>query len=222
MMGATGAVGNQVVKFLLASQKVDQLTLLGRKPLVAMPRQLVHQHEIDIHEPTSYENQLLNHQVGICTLGVGQPSKLSKEEFTKIDKTAVFNFASACRDAGIQHFQLLSSVGINESSSSFYLRTKAELVSDITELGFKRFSVFQPSMILTPKNRYGAMQGVILKIWPLLSPILQGGLKKYRGIKVEDLGRAMACNTFNYKTGKEMLTWSDFFDIIQEKQSEIE
>ena len=64
----------------------------------------------------------------ICTLGVGQPSKMSKEEFLKIDKQAVLDFAVSCKNNGIKHFQLLASVSINANSSSFYLRSKGELV----------------------------------------------------------------------------------------------
>jgi hypothetical protein len=54
----------------------------------------------------------------------------------------------------------------------------------IAALGFKRVSVFQPSVLLTKINRYDLMQGVLLVIWPLFSPLLLGPLNKYRGIKV--------------------------------------
>jgi hypothetical protein len=36
-----------------------------------------------------YDALVKNASVGICTLGVGEPSKMSKEEFLKIDKQAV-------------------------------------------------------------------------------------------------------------------------------------
>lgn len=215
MLGATGAVGSQVVKTLLEMKQVEILTLLGRRPIPNITAKYVHQHKVDIFNPKTYSNLLQNHQVAICTLGVGQPSKMSKEDFLKIDKQAVLDFAVACKKAGIRHFELLASVGIDANSSSFYLRSKGELVNEIKALQFERFSVFEPSMILTPTNRYGFMQGAMLKTWPLLKPVLMGGLRKYRGIPVEVLGKAMAMNVLSNHKGVETLQWDDFYAIVE-------
>jgi hypothetical protein len=38
---------------------------------------------------------------------VGEPSKLSREQFTRIDKQTVLDFAAACKRAGVSHFELL-------------------------------------------------------------------------------------------------------------------
>lgn len=216
MLGATGAVGTQALKALLALPAVQSITTLGRRPVPDIEHDKVKQHNINIFKPETYQPFLLGHQVAICTLGVGEPSKVSKEDFLKIDKLAVLDFAKACKKAGVQHFELLASVGINANSRSFYLRTKGELIEELKALNFERLSIFQPSMILTPTNRYGMSQAVLLNVWPVLSPVLLGGLKKYRGIKVEDLGRAFAKNLLRKKTGVEMLTWTDFQVLNQE------
>jgi len=79
-----------------------------------------------------------------------------------------------------------------KKSNSFYLRTKGELVEALKALNFDRLSIFQPSMILTPTNRYGIAQAITLKVWPFLKPLLMGSLRKYRGIPVNVLGQAMA------------------------------
>lgn len=215
MMGATGAVGGQVVNTLLEMEQVKALTLLGRRPLSGITVEHIHQHNINIHDTATYHNLLPGHQIAICTLGVGQPSKTSKEDFYKIDHQAVYDFAVACKAAGVRHFELLASVGIDAGSASYYLRTKGELVEKIEALNFERFSVFQPSMILTPTNRYGFSQAVLLKVWPLLQPLLMGGLRKYRGVSVGLLGKAMAVNVVADKTGTEYLEWDDFQEIAE-------
>ncbi len=58
-------------------------------------------------------------------------AKMSKEDFVRIDKQAVLDFAVACMEAGVSHFQLLASVAISPQSKSFYLRTKGELVEEL-------------------------------------------------------------------------------------------
>ena len=210
MLGATGAVGGWVTETLLKMPETECLTLLGRRPISDLISTIVRQHKVDILNSKSYAAHLTGHQVAICTLGVGQPSKISKEDFLKIDKFAVLDFAKECKKAGIIHFELLASVGIQAKSSSFYLRTKGELVNELKALNFDRLSIFQPSMILTPQNRYGFSQGVLLKVWPLLKIFFVGGFRKYRGVKVKTLGEAIAKNISTTRKGEEYLVWDDF------------
>lgn len=215
MLGASGAVGTETLNTLLQLNTIEQLTLLGRKPIFNISADNVQQHSMNIFDTSSYQNYLQGHTTAICTLGVGQPTKVSKEEFIKIDKTAVLDFATACKKAGVTHFQLLASVGINPKSKSFYLRTKGELVEALKALHFERLSIFQPSMILTPKNRYDISQAITLKVWPLLKPLLMRSLRKYRGIPVNVLGQAIAKNSFNEGAAFEILQWDAFYEIAK-------
>lgn len=215
MLGATGAVGNHTALALSHMPSVEQLTLLGRRPAENIVGASIVQHEIDIFSTNSYEPFLNGHDTAICTLGVGQPSKMSKEEFIKIDKNAVLDFASACKKAGVTHFELLSSVAVSSTSSSFYLRTKGELEDGLRELEFEQLSLFHPSMIITPTNRYGLSQAITFSVMPLLDPLLLGYLNKFRSISAEKLGTAIAMNLFknNLTTGEEILHWSDFIAL---------
>ncbi len=121
----------------------------------------------------------------------------------------VTTFATACRNTGVGHFQLLGSIGSDPRSRSFYLRTKGELESGLRDLQFERLSLFRPSMILTPTNRYGLSQALTLAIWPRLGPLLLGPLQRFRGIRVERLGRAIALNLRGGSEGVEVLQWNE-------------
>ena len=212
MLGATGAVGGQVVARLLGPLKnqVERLTLLGRRPVPNIAGPGLAQHAVDVFAPSSYQHLLAGHDCAVCTFGAGESSKLSKAELVKIDKDAVVAFAAACKGAGVRHFELLCAVGANAKSPSFYLALKGELQDALIALKFERLSLFQPSMILTPTNRYGVLQGLTLALWPVLTPVLAGPLHKYRGIAVETLGQAMANNLFTTGSGTAYLTWDDF------------
>jgi uncharacterized protein YbjT (DUF2867 family) len=222
MMGATGAVGSQVVKQLLYRHSaLEKLSLLGRRQLDIEKLsnggdlQKVAQHEVDIFHPSTYSDFIEGHTTAICTLGVGQPSKMSKEQWLRIDKVAVFDFAKACKQNGVQHFQILTSVGTSPKSPSFYLRGKGELEEDLEQLNFSRLSIFQPSMIITPNNRYGLGQAITLALWPALSKLMFGSLSKYRGVDVNVLGQAMANSLFDTELGVIRYEWSDFQQLIE-------
>jgi uncharacterized protein YbjT (DUF2867 family) len=207
LLGATGAVGSHVARTLTTMPDVARIAVLARRPLEGVPSEKIHQSMIDVFDPSSYEGDLPGRHAAICTLGVGEPSKVTREAFVRIDKEAVLAFASACRSAGVRHFQLLGSVGANPKSRSFYLRPKGELEEGLKSLGFERLSLFRPSMILTPTNRYGMTQALALAVTPHLKPVLAGGLRKYRGIAVDRLGRAMALNLRGTGTDVEVLHW---------------
>lgn len=209
MIGATGAVGTQVVKALVAMNDVSRITLLGRRRFDAVQSDKITQHIVDVLDPQTYRDYLKGYDAAICTLGVGEPSKASHSDFIKIDKDAVLAFGTACQAAGVQHFELLSSVGANDKSRSFFLRTKGELNTALGALGFARLSLFQPSMILTPSNRYGVSQALTLAIWPKLDVVLAGPARKYRGIKVANLGQAIAANVVAEGAGIEVLHWDE-------------
>ena len=213
MRGATGAVGTEVVQTLVTMDGVEKLILLGRREFDACADPKIGQHHVDVLDPATYRQHLDGAHAVICTLGVGQPSKMTKERFLEIDRDAVLDFGRSVREAGATHFQLLSSVGADPRSFSFYLRSKGQLEEGLRALRFERLSLFHPSMILTPTNRYGVSQGITLAVWPLLRPLLSGPLRKYRGIEVERLGRAMALNLERPAEGVEVLEWDDFVSI---------
>jgi uncharacterized protein YbjT (DUF2867 family) len=209
-LGGSGAVGSNALKQALSFPETNKILSLGRRKLDLLNDNKLDQQIIDVTDATTYKDLIENFDTAICTFGVGESSKVSKEHFFKIDKKAVLDFAIACKLNGVKHFQLLSSVGVSASSKSFYLKTKGELNQLLEELNFERLSLFQPSIILTPTNRYGISQAIILKIWPKLDLLLHGKARKYRGIKVEELGKAIANNILTDASGIERLHYDQF------------
>jgi uncharacterized protein YbjT (DUF2867 family) len=212
MLGASGAVGAFVLDTLLRQPKA-QVTSLGRRILerraISGPA-FFDQEVVDVLDPASYREALAGNDTAICTLGVGQPSQMTREEFLRVDRDAVLDFARECKAAGVRHFSLLSAVGSDASSRFFYPRSKGQLEDGLRALQFERLSLIHPSMILTPTNRYGFLQGLTLLLWPWLSLAMLGPLRPYRGVRVEDLGRAMALDALQSGSGEKILTWDDF------------
>jgi uncharacterized protein YbjT (DUF2867 family) len=217
MLGATGAVGSRAVAALQALPQLQHLTLLNRRVVSALAGPHTRQHVVDVFASASYSPLLPGHQAAICTFGVGEPSKVPRGELMRVDMDAAIAFATACRTAGVRHFELLSAVAAHPKSRNFYLRTKGELREALAALGFERLSIFQPSMILTPTNRYGLSQALTLAVWPKLHPLLQGRASKYRGIRIETLGTAMANNLLTSGRGAEILHWQDFTGLANAK-----
>ncbi|CTQ51370.1 NAD(P)H-binding protein [Jannaschia donghaensis] len=202
MIGATGAVGGHCAGVLARDAT---LTTLGRRTVDGLAAT---QHTIDLADPASYAAHLAGQDAAICCLGVGEPSKVSRDTLRRIDHDIPLAFAIACQAAGVRGFSILSSVGAHAGSRNFILRTKGQLEDGLRDLAFERISLFHPSMILTPTNRYGFTQAVTLAVWPWLTPILRGPLEKLRGIPVDRLGRAIARDALEGPPGEHVYEWA--------------
>jgi len=195
------------------------VTTLGRRLVdIAdgeVPAGKLAQHVVNLQDPASYRALVEGHTTAICTLGVGEPSKTTREEVWKVEIDYVMGFAAVCKEAGVRHFSLMTSVGANARARSYYLRLKGMQEERAKAMGFQRTSLFRPSMLLTPENRYGAIQAVFLAVWPRIDGLFAGPLRRYRGIRVEDLGRAIAMNAAREAPdGAETLEWNDFQRIL--------
>ncbi len=218
VLGATGAVGTEVVKSLLQMPSVDTIRLLGRRahPLPDISNSpKVQQFQVDVFDPATYVSHISGCDAAISTFGIGQPTKFTREEFIRADLDCVRDFAKACRDNGVRHFSSLGAVGANPKSSIFYVAVKGQLEQILIDDRFPRLSLFRPSNIITPTNRYGFSQAIVLKVHPLLDPALIGPLEKYRSIKVEKLGQAIAQNLTRISNQPvEVLMWNEFQQIL--------
>ena len=81
MLGASGAVGAHVVATLLKLPELKRLTLLGRRE-TSLPegcdKATVNQHVVNIESADAYSEFVVGHDAAVCTLGVGQPSQMTK------------------------------------------------------------------------------------------------------------------------------------------------
>jgi uncharacterized protein YbjT (DUF2867 family) len=214
ILGASGAVGGHALANLLRSPVFVGVTSLGRRKVEVAPDLAARltQHIVDPEDPGSYRRLLAGHTAAICTLGVGEPSKVSREALWRVDVDYAVGFATACREQGVQRFSLLTAVGARTGARMDYLKMKGTLEDRVVALGFRRTSLFQPSMLLTPSNRYGTMQALLLAVWPRIDWMFVGTvLKKYRGIGVDELGLAMARDAERDEpVGVARYTWVDF------------
>jgi len=217
VMGATGAVGTEVVRSLLGSKTVEKVSTVGRRKIADAPLSSysqLQQYNVDVFDVSSYESLLAGHQAAICTLGVGQPSKMDAKEVHRIDVECVVQFAAACKRQGVRHFSLMTAVDANISSKIKYIRNKGEVEKLVKEIGFERTSFFRPSLLVTPENRYDWKQGLILKSFPKIDGLLIGSLKRYRSIRVSELGMAIARNAEKEGRGTEILQWPEFMALL--------
>ena len=79
--------------------------------------------EVDLSELETATTELASGcDLAFMTMGIGQPRKVSREVFRRVDLEYAAAFAKGSAAAGIRHISMLSSVGANLDSRSYYLR----------------------------------------------------------------------------------------------------
>jgi uncharacterized protein YbjT (DUF2867 family) len=119
------------------------------------------------------------------------------------------SFTSFARRCGVSTFVLVSSVGADPASRTFYLRVKGEAERAVSSVGFEAVYVLRPGLLLGPRSEHRAGEAVAQRVVPWLSAVLQGPLRRYRAIPAAIVGRAMVGAALGRDTGVHVLHFDD-------------
>jgi uncharacterized protein YbjT (DUF2867 family) len=187
--GASGLVGGLLLRELLAAGEHRRVIAVGRRP-VEIEHAHLRQVTVDFSALEKAGDDLQADDV-FCCLGTTMRRAGSRAAFRAVDHGAVLALAWAAKRAGARRFFLVSSLGADAASRSFYLRVKGETEEALMVLGFEVLNIFRPSLLLGPRT--GSRPGERLAqaaLW-VAEPLLLGGLRKYRAIEAATVARAM-------------------------------
>ncbi|XP_066439692.1 oxidoreductase HTATIP2 isoform X2 [Eleutherodactylus coqui] len=169
ILGASGETGKELLKQIVQSQLFGKVTVVGRRKLNFEDEAYkdVAQEVVDFEKLEEYSSAFQGHDVGFCCLGTTK-AKSGEAGFIRVDHDYVLQSAQLAKAGGCQHFSLESSKGADKSSSFLYLRVKGEVEAEVEELGFERFSIFRPAVLMVDRQEYRGSEWMTRK---LLTPI---------------------------------------------------
>ena len=160
VLGATGAIGKDLVELLLKDPAVECVDIFVRRE-VNIPSAKLVVHVVDFDHPEQWADKLSG-DVLFSTLGTTIRAAGSQEAQWKVDYTYQYNAAKAARENGVPTYVLVSSVGANAKSKVFYTHMKGALDNAVQELGFPGcFILRPPSLIRKGSDRFGEKAGIV-------------------------------------------------------------
>lgn len=160
VLGATGAIGKDLVELLLKDPTVDRVDIFVRRE-VNIPSAKLVVHVVDFDHPGQWADKLSG-DVLFSTLGTTIRAAGSQEAQWNVDYTYQYNAAKAAHENGVPTYVLVSSVGANAKSKVFYTRMKGALDDAVQELGFPGcFILRPPSLIRKGSDRFGEKAGIV-------------------------------------------------------------
>jgi uncharacterized protein YbjT (DUF2867 family) len=200
LVGSTGLVGRACLDQLLAADRYDRITTLGRRaPPVSNPK-LTHRFAELAAMPDHVE--ALQADDIFCALGTTQRKAGSREAFRAVDLDAVAQLASAAARGNATQLLVVSSVGANPAARSFYLQVKGQMEAAVSAVPLASVHVFRPSLLLGHRGerRLGEMIGAI--VLRVARPLLRGRYARYRSIAAEDVAAAMVIAAGRERRGR--------------------
>ena len=181
IVGATGLVGTHIVNELLKRQEYSQIRIFVRHN-IGLSNEKLEQQVVNFDKPEEFSSLIVGDDM-YCALGTTIRKAGSQENFKKIDLDLPVKIASIAVKNGIKNFLVVSSIGADEKSRNFYLRTKGQMEKKIMQIGFEQVFIVRPSMLLGKRKEFRFVEVVAKILMKAFSFLMLGKLKKYRGPK---------------------------------------
>lgn len=212
IIGATGMIGQYLTGILAKDPYFETVRLLVRKPMPKPDNEKVEVKLVDFNDHESLQLALEGVDMIFSAIGTTQKKvKGNKDLYRKIDFDIPIRVAKICKENGCEKFLLVSSVGADSKSSTFYLKLKGEVEDALIATGLESIHIFQPSMLLGDRPDERSGESILQNSMKFISPILP---KKYKAIHGNKLSQAMVNiskkdgrGVFRY-TYKEIINYS--------------
>jgi uncharacterized protein YbjT (DUF2867 family) len=150
LAGASGLVGHELLRQLLADASVARVHVLVRRELPQRDPKLA-QHIVDFRAlpalPAASEAYI--------ALGTTIKVAGSQEAFRAVDFDAVLAAAKAAQAAGARRLGVVSAMGADARSRVFYSRVKGETEEALGRLGFSTLVIARPSLLAGDRHGVG-------------------------------------------------------------------
>jgi uncharacterized protein YbjT (DUF2867 family) len=204
IIGATGLVGQQLLKLLLAGDRYDRVHSISRRRIdLESPKLVQHITPLDnlgMVQPGGTIDD------AFCTLGTTIKVAGTQENFARVDRDYVCEFAKWARNNGARRMAVNSSLGASARSGNFYLKTKGQMEECLQDAGFESLTIVRPSLLVpigrTPK-RFG--EEVAYKLMQLFGWLLVGPAKRYRAVKPIQVARTLLAGAADPGTGVHII-----------------
>jgi uncharacterized protein YbjT (DUF2867 family) len=186
LAGATGLVGREILRGLVADPSVAAIHVLVRRKIEAPPK--VTLHVVDFRAVPALP------RIDEVYLALGTTIKVagSQEAFRAVDFDANLAVARAALAAGARRAGLVSAMGASAKSGLFYSRVKGELEGALSALAFEGLVIARPSMLAGDRESLGQPvrrgEGIALGVSRLLGPLIP---RNFRSVSVADVARAL-------------------------------
>ncbi|AOW16386.1 nucleoside-diphosphate sugar epimerase [Polaribacter vadi] len=189
ILGATGLTGGILLEKLLADTTYSKIKLFSRSS-VDIKSDKIEQHLISLFQLENYKEDFTG-DVVFCCIGTTAAKTKDSAKYKQIDYGIPVKAAKIAKENTINTFVVMSSMGADITSNTFYNQTKGEMERDVLKQKIKNTYILRPSLIGGNREEFRLGERIGKGIMSILNPLFVGGLKKYKMIDPEDITTCM-------------------------------
>lgn len=215
VFGATGMIGQELTNQLIKNTDYEAVITVVRRKLPVTDQKLEQVLIADYSELPGIKDKLRADRY-YCCIGTTIKKAGSKEVFRNTDHGIPLIIAQTAEALPVPSLVVISSIGADNRSSNFYLRTKGEMEKAVREAYSGNLKFIRPSFLMGKRDesRFGEQSAIaFMKAFGWL---FAGPLRKYRGIRTEDVAAAMI-KISDLPPGRMIYESDTLLDIASEK-----
>jgi uncharacterized protein YbjT (DUF2867 family) len=194
MFGASGMVGQGVLRECLAAPDVSGVTVVGRAPLPQSDLKLRQVVRPDLADLRAAEAELAGFDACFFCLGVSSAG-MSEADYTRLTHTLTLGAAATLALLNpAMSFIYVSGAGTDSSEQgrTMWARVKGRTENDLRKLGFAQVCLFRPG-IIQPLDGIRSKTGSYRMFYSLAGPLLSLARRVFpdQVLSTEVMGQAM-------------------------------
>ncbi|WP_066304707.1 oxidoreductase [Bacillus sp. FJAT-29814] len=199
VLGATGMVGQELLKVLVDQKTYEKIHLLVRRPIEPIDP-VCEVHSVDLDRLESY-SELFRVSDVFCCLGTTIKKAKTKEAFRKVDFQYPLEAAKMAAKQGAEKFLIITAMGANPKSLFFYNQVKGDIEAGLKELTIPALHIFRPSLLLGDRGEHRLGEEIAAKFSGVLNALMIGPLTPYKAIEAKTVAKAMVAAAQSEETG---------------------
>jgi uncharacterized protein YbjT (DUF2867 family) len=220
IFGATGMVGQGVLRACLAAGDVNKVLLIGRSPLQLEHPKLDQIVLADLFDIQNIRERLSGYDACFFCLGVSS-SGMTEAQYTRITYDLTLSVASSLAELNpAMVFTYVSGAGTDSSERgrTMWARVKGRTENQLTNLGFRGVYLFRPGVIqpldgIQSKTRaYHLLYSATGWLLPALRRLFPNAI-----VTTDDIGQAML-NVARTGAGRAVLEPRDIVRVAKGQQ----
>jgi uncharacterized protein YbjT (DUF2867 family) len=202
LAGATGLVGGECLRQLLASPRYGRVIVVGRRKLdPGLQHDKLREVVVEFASLGEVRSRLRGDHV-FCALGTTIRKAGSRQRFRAVDYEYPLRLAQLTLKSGARHFSVVSALGASRSSVFFYSRVKGEMEDGLRQMGWPSLAILRPSVIAGERAEPRPLER-------LGEHLLQFALPTWRPVAASDIAAMMIATALREPSGVAVIESRD-------------
>jgi uncharacterized protein YbjT (DUF2867 family) len=211
LAGATGLVGGECLRQLLASPRYGRVVVVTRRALRPVLRhEKLHELVVEFARLGEVRARLRGDHV-FCALGTTIRKAGSQQRFREVDYEYPLQLARLTLDDGARHFSVVSALGASRSSPFFYSRVTGEMEEGLRQMNWPSLAVLRPSVIAGERAEPRPLER-------LSEHLLRFAPSTWRPVAASDIAAAMIATALQEPPGVTVLESRQISGVAQQRE----